>query len=199
MRPAFQCPASMRPHVEKVLRGEYDVPGAPVPALVLDIGANVGAFALWAKRRWPSAYIICYEPEPENCRLLRANIEGNARLEECAVICDGSLRLYEGRSNCGEHSLFPGEEQGKEFERSVVGVGPHRLARCDFLKLDVEGAELAILLGYPHLAGVQAIALEWHSEDLRTLIRHYLTSKGFALVEDKPWRPDRGIMKWRRV
>jgi hypothetical protein len=40
------CPPSMVVHVQRVLRGEYDVPYEHPGPVVLDIGANIGAFAI---------------------------------------------------------------------------------------------------------------------------------------------------------
>jgi len=32
---------------------------------VIDVGANQGQFAVYARIRWPSARLICFEPPPE--------------------------------------------------------------------------------------------------------------------------------------
>jgi len=195
----FQCPESMRVHAKKVLAGEYDVPGIAAPRTVLDIGANVGAFAVWVHRKWPEAHVTCYEPDADNCALLCANTANTGfGCVEAAVYCGGKLNLFRGIENCGEHSLVRGCDQSPEYV-TVVGVDPADLPRCDFLKVDTEGAELVIVTSYPHLAGVQAIALEWHSEDHRWMLRKFLMAKGFAIVSDEAWHPIRGVMKARRT
>ena len=50
--------------------------------VILDIGANIGAFALWAIGRWPGCRLHCYEPLPANFDMLRQNLahlEGRPR------------------------------------------------------------------------------------------------------------------------
>ena len=54
---------------------EYDIPGLELETpFVLDIGANIGAFACWALERWPGAEVNCYEPVPANFDMLRQNV-----------------------------------------------------------------------------------------------------------------------------
>ncbi len=195
-RPQFRCPASMLPHARKVLAGEYEVPGAPAPAHVLDIGANVGAFSVWAARTWPHAVIHAYEPHPDNVALLVANA-AHALVTPAAVFAQGRLVLHEGLSNCGEHSLWRGAEQS-DRTREVDGVSPSFLPPAQFVKLDTEGAELAILCGYRHLAGVQAIALETHGARDARAIRAVLEFDGLTLVSEEKWRADRSVQKWLR-
>ena len=38
---------------------------------VVDVGANVGQFARWARRLFPDAALFCFEPQPEVCQELR--------------------------------------------------------------------------------------------------------------------------------
>jgi FkbM family methyltransferase len=65
-----------------VFDGEYDVPYDKPDMVILDIGANIGSFAVWAKYRWPSSTIHCYEPISVNYELLLQNVA-----EKEKVIC----------------------------------------------------------------------------------------------------------------
>ena len=72
---------------------EYDVPGLefPQPPLVIDLGANIGAFAAFARERWPGAHVVCFEPHPENQAVLVENAkamggEGKLRVDRRAVM-----------------------------------------------------------------------------------------------------------------
>ena len=73
-KPSFYCEEAMRPHVARVFEGEYEVTMSPelVKPRILDIGANLGAFAIWASKRWPGASFICFEPHPTTYKLLLA-------------------------------------------------------------------------------------------------------------------------------
>ncbi|HEX2268635.1 MAG TPA: FkbM family methyltransferase, partial [Pyrinomonadaceae bacterium] len=51
--------------------------------VVFDVGANIGLFTLFARRKCPTAQIYSFEPLPPNFELLRANVtrhNANARL-----------------------------------------------------------------------------------------------------------------------
>ncbi len=73
------APASMSPHINKVLQGEYDVAYTATAPIVVDVGANVGSFAVWALHRWPDSIVHCYEPVPSNFDLLRRNLAARWR------------------------------------------------------------------------------------------------------------------------
>ncbi|GAA1887226.1 FkbM family methyltransferase [Streptantibioticus ferralitis] len=49
----------------------FDLSQAPV---VVDVGAGIGLFSLFVKRRYPQARVIAFEPVPGNVRLLRRNL-----------------------------------------------------------------------------------------------------------------------------
>lgn len=190
----------MQPHCAEVFRGCYDVPGLTLSAgaRVLDIGANVGAFAVWAAARWPGCEIHCYEPHPENAKLLRQNARAipNCTTYELAVTdTPGVATLWDGANNCGEASLHRGYEQTDQ-SRPVDTVRPGALPDCDVLKVDTEGCEVEILKGRP--TSSRAIMLEWHHPGDRWEIGGLLTARGYTCVRDDVRRKDRGIMCWTR-
>jgi len=192
---ALQCPESMRPHVQSVLSGEYDI-GYNKPApIILDLGANIGSFAVWASRRWPRSFIHCYEPLPENFAALTANLaplKGQVALNNWAIGAPGQRKLFLGRNNCGEASFFDLGEQRPEFV-VVEAKAPTTLPKADILKLDTEGAEVEILSALPEL-GFDLILLEYHSEENRrstdALLRDYVLSGGHVRC------PHRGVLKY---
>jgi len=195
----------MRPHAEKVLRGEYDVPGLKFhgPPVVLDIGANVGAFAIWALRRWPGAKLICYEPHPLNFEMLKQNVPG-AELHQIAIApgssTNGDLHLYDGKNNCGEASVTKGDEQADTYH-VVPYIPPSLLPLCNVLKVDTEGCELYIIRAYLTKwarSGPRAVMFEWHRSSDRWEIAGILAASEFECVTDMMSRPDRGVMCWQR-
>jgi len=195
----LDCPASMRPHILKVLQGEYDIPNLHLPGtspVILDIGANVGAFALWALHRWPLARITCYEPHPDNFALLQKNLPRGPTLVPVAVWhSHGQMFLHDGLFNCGEASLV--DVGGSAPSGQLVPViAASSLPRCDILKIDTEGAELPILQSYPHLPRATAIMLEWHSPADRAAIAGILQHAGFTCIADDAETINRGVQKW---
>jgi FkbM family methyltransferase len=125
---------------------------------VVDIGANIGIFSLQASRLvGPEGRVYAFEPSPrEFVRLLR-HIELN-ECENVVPIASGisetvqdSLFHLAWLGNTGQNSLFRPET----VERTVrCGFGPlgaflpeEILPRIKVIKIDVEGAEAAVLRG----------------------------------------------------
>jgi FkbM family methyltransferase len=199
----LQQPENMKPHTDKVLAGEYDIPGLELPAgsLILDIGANVGAFTLWARKRWPQCRgVKGYEMSHQTRKLYALNTGQQA---ERAVTADGRMiKYFTGKNNCGETSIHDLGEQntpkGRRYDS--ITLSAKELPWGTFLKLDTEGCELEILQAYPHLHLVWGVALEWHrAEDVKPLAELFKAA-GFTHMEATPTRPDksRGIMKVAR-
>ena len=54
-------------------------------ATVIDVGANKGQFAVYARIRWPNARLICFEPLPNpRAKLVRVT-GGQAEIHDCAL------------------------------------------------------------------------------------------------------------------
>lgn len=202
-------PPTMRPHVARVLAGEYGLPPGfeltierPV---VLDLGANVGAFTHWAKAKWPRAVVYAYEPLPENFGALALNTTEllDVELVRAAVTEGGEpMRpLYRGRNNCGEASLERGDEQSGESVL-VPCISAALLPACDVMKLDLEGYERRVLATYL-LATVPAswptvVMLEWHDAAERWRIGAMLATDGYECVKDAVTSRHRGVQVWVR-
>ena len=143
---------------------------------VVDVGTNVGAFAVYAAQR-TRGRVLAIEPHPDNAESLRRNLRANgaagAEVEECAVAdAAGVLPLFLGRSGT-THQLFGADHAQATGESLPVRVATlpqllakHGIERVDFLKLDCEGAEGRILPALPDalFAGIRAIALEFHDD-----------------------------------
>lgn len=203
--PGFECPPGMHPHVARVFAGEYDVDvDFDAPPSILDIGANVGAFAVWAATRWDTEDIQCYEPHPDTFRTLCRNIQKRSqrvRLHNVAVVGgnwvapDGKLLLYPGLNNCGEASLYDLGEQNIA-EPVTVDIAPAAtLPRADIVKLDTEGAELDILRSYD-LADTSAVLLEYHRQDDLVPLLELLHGADFDLVGGTVYGATRGVLKF---
>jgi FkbM family methyltransferase len=134
------------------------------PTHIFDVGANVGNYANDLRRRYPKARISCFEPVPDNFKELNKNTE-NLNIDKYNFgFSDqkAELKLYSG-SNIKDGSMatlypecfdsifqFVGEvDQGTtcKFETLDDFTLQNQIENIDFLKIDVEGHELSVLLG----------------------------------------------------
>lgn len=189
----------MKPHVIRVLQGEYETgTDFAAPPVVLDIGANVGAFALWAMKRWPGAQVTCYEPHPENLAMLWRNVGEHCRLQWGAVGGSAAERvlLLDGLHNCGEASTKNiGEQEGPGLP--VPALRASSLPKCDVAKLDTEGAELDILVAWTEDMP-ELLLLEAHGEKDHGELTALLVSRDYKLIKETQTMPHRWTMGFRR-
>jgi FkbM family methyltransferase len=137
----------------------------PRDGVVLDIGANIGAFALPLAAVADRGTIHCFEPASATAARLRRNIElngiDNIVVNECGVSDHaGPMSIWipetrwKGRLyNTGMSSRYVGKGRQGWREESVRCIRlddyltAHELRRIDAIKLDVEGGELDVLAG----------------------------------------------------
>lgn len=200
----FYGPLLSSDHCRDVLAGSYDVPFMPKDApVILDIGANVGAFARWAALRWPGSKIHCYEPAPENFKKLRRTVAdiGTAEVlthNEAVADAQGVAKLTIGGLNCGEFSICYNESiKGETVDVDVIAAKD--LPKADILKIDAEGAEHAILHGLKEagrLGEFSAIMLEYHSAFIRDDLTKLLQEAGLQEIGHKVFGEHRGEIKY---
>ena len=190
----MQTPDNMVPHIEKIFKGEYDIPYENPNPVILDIGGNVGGFCLWANKRWKNSKIYSYEPIKKNFDLLKLNTKDieNIMVMNLAI---GSKteqrRMYYGAHNVGECSFQQGAEQIEEGE-DVSVVAASLLPKADIVKIDTEGAEIEILENMVIKPDVYLI--EYHSAYNRRKIDNILHD--YTLVAADIANANYGIVKY---
>lgn len=183
-----------------MLGGEYDYAVVPdhLPVRhVLDIGANVGAFACWAYKRY-GVFIDCYEPLPGAALLCRDNAPPGCVVHEVAVTTQpGPVKLYVG-SDWGFTSQDPtlNPRSGEVVEVPVLD--PRELPPTDVIKVDIEGGEIDVLENYPHLHKVAACMFEWHREQDRSQLEAICTRAGLRLFKSVHDCVSMGLQVWVR-
>jgi FkbM family methyltransferase len=181
---------------------EFQTPSAS--PRILDCGANVGLASLFFKRRYPAARITSYEADPSLFAIARANLSANGALD--VEIVNAALWTSAGRVTFRAEGTDSGMIEGLAgtVDGSAVDVPSLRLhdvlaaERIDLLKLDIEGAEGAVLADCEAvLDRVTAIVMDLHEFDpcVRQAPRvlELLTRAGFVYAVDEfvpqPWRP----------
>jgi FkbM family methyltransferase len=128
---------------------------------VLDIGANIGLFAIAARHHFPAATIHCYEPNPllekylsAHCSAVRADYRMQAIGAKAGRI---ALRLGDGSWSSVSEERPDGPISQLSFADAVT-----RLAFVDVLKLDCEGAEWDIFFDRIPWTRVRSLVMEYH-------------------------------------
>jgi FkbM family methyltransferase len=147
-----------------VIFGRLDYGRVPDEAVVLDIGANIGAFAVYAAEQ--GAHVYSFEPEPSNYSLLLRNVPPSVKTFEAAVTGRVERRSLFVRSSPA-HSLYDPRSEEDSLMVDCVSLGAAMegcgLHEVDLLKLDAEGSEYEILYGGAEaLSAVKEIRMEYH-------------------------------------
>ncbi len=124
--------------------------------IACDIGANIGTYTVpLARLVGPAGHVIAFEPNRPTCACLRQNIRQN-RLSNVTLLRAaagpeaGTAGLVVTADNLGEvHLAPPGDAENTRVTVTTVDaeVSRLRLHRVDYIKIDVEGFELAALRG----------------------------------------------------
>lgn len=170
--------------------------------VIVDIGANVGAFSALAHERNPNARIIAVEACAENIPVLRANVGEFATVIHAACCYyAGPIALantcFEGGVNSGGSFVLtdpeaqrPGLADYYRFDDRALPkitleqiMEQHNLDRIDVLKLDCEGSEFSILEGTTSLDRIEQMVGEWHGVDrFDAMCTRIMRGAGFHLT-----------------
>ena len=205
---SIECPESMLAPIEYVFRGEYESHHDGTGLDILDIGANVGSFALWAERRWPGSRIRSFEPNPGTFALLQRNTSGHSGISATnAALFPGGIKRakffarFDGDGEAGleayAHDTFVETAEGTTFDVDVVD--PTTLSSADIVKIDIEGGEAEVLAALD-LSRTVLVLAEFQNRKNREGMRATLIANGFvALVdEEAPWDPILDFRDYRR-
>jgi FkbM family methyltransferase len=125
--------------------------------IVLDCGADIGTFTRSALDRG-AATVVAIEPSPDKAPCLRRNFAKEIEAGRVILVHkgvwneEGSLKLY-GDTMVEHHNGVGIEVPLTTIDKIVAELG---LARVDFIKMDIEGAEK------PALAGGAATIKKFH-------------------------------------
>ena len=133
---------------------------------VLDIGANIGYTAtVLARSIKPNRKVFAFEPEPFNFRILeqtalQPEFQGKIIPMRCAVGAEnGTIDLWINPSHHGDHrviteqfrSVHPGSTTGVSAPLvSIDSFLQNEQGSVSFIKIDVQGYELAVCQGMQH-------------------------------------------------
>ncbi len=164
---------------------------------IIDIGAGIGEYTLYAAVMQPSSRVFAFEPYPESFALMQENLRLNTitnvqTFNKAIGAASGELLLD---LTSGEPLQFQSHGTNAVHVKNSLSVNSLslvdaltelKLESCDLLKLDCEGAEYSILFAVPQsvLEHIRHIVMEYHDDSTQynhTDMVRFLMERGFAV------------------
>lgn len=159
--------------------------------IVVDLGGNIGVFNRWAYSQGASK-VISFEPDKRYFELLSMNSDERSILFNAAISNEiGTIDLYESTHLGGSNIFGSNSNDINHYKVRTYTLNylfeTGLIDGIDFLKIDIEGAEILALEGISdeNLMKVKNISMEYHhahlnfDDDLRQRIITRLISLGF--------------------
>jgi FkbM family methyltransferase len=176
---------------------ERDLPRCEEDWTIIDIGAGLGDFSVYAAWQHPDRKIAAFEPFHESFDLLQENLRlnsiQNVQVFPFAVGArSGPMQLQTATGVAVQHSTASAGAADPAASLPVEGVtleGALQKAgftRCNFLKVDCEGGEYDIFFHTPEetLRKIDRIAMEYHdgcTPHSHTELADFLRGHGFSV------------------
>jgi FkbM family methyltransferase len=169
---------------------------SPTPRII-DCGANIGLSVLYLKTLYPNADITAFEPDPHIFSLLSSNLQAfgvtDVVLENKALWTEDTVLQFSSAGSLGGKLI----DNASPPKIDTIPVRTAKLTRwlqnrTDFLKLDIEGAEVDVLQSCADvLSNVDNLFVEYHSlpskpQQLDILIS-LLRKAGFRIYIKEAW------------
>ena len=156
--------------------------------VVVDIGAHIGVFTVFSAKS-ANCSIYSYEPRPDNFELLLENVSIN-NVTDCVKTFQFAVGGISGNLNFSMDAQGLGRISRANDNDIIVRtitlkeiMDSNNLLKIDFLKIDVEGEELDMLLNLPteYFSRIDRISMESHTETITSKLTSYLSRNGFSV------------------
>lgn len=169
--------------------------------LIIDCGANIGMGCLYFKKGFPQAKILAYEADPPIANLLEKNMQVNqlkniSVFQKAVWIDDQGMSFF---SDGADGGTFYGKDNGHKVPTVRLRDMLLQQERVDFLKIDIEGAETAVIKDCNEaLQCVEHLYVEYHSlvgreQDLSELLR-VLEKNSFRYIISSLYKQDHPLI-----
>lgn len=136
---------------------------------VVDAGANIGVFALFAALHGAER-VVAVEPEPDNAIILAANIAASPQVSH------RSVALWNEKGHVSMAPSQGGTQVNADGPLTIPSLAladlfaEESISECSILKMDIEGSEYMVLSATPSdlLARVHYLTMEFHATDAAT-------------------------------
>jgi FkbM family methyltransferase len=165
-----------------------------------DLGANIGFFTLLAaKLVGPSGCVVSFEADPEIAARLRENVSRNnfswVTVEQKAIWSEPSLVTFLRMDPAispdrGQGHVIPNAISPNAIPIEAVSLDAYtsKNSAPQFIKCDVEGAEVEVFRGARRLLGEKrpSILCELHGNEIRRIVLQDLSALGYRCHDCDP-------------
>ncbi len=127
---------------------DFNVQMSERPSFLLDLGANIGLFAIKLKALFPEIRIACVEPDTQNFEVLQLNTQALDDIHNYQkAIWHKQEKLFINDNEGGNWGKTVHKEQVNPAAETVETITIDQILddlnekRIDILKMDIEGAE----------------------------------------------------------
>ena len=148
---------------------------------IIDIGANIGIFSMWANEIYPNAKIKCFEPVPSTFNDLKENMDNNKnkkfevfnygigkKTEQCRIYSRRQDFSPDFRVGIFEDEIFINNYETAQLYSVDDFLSKLKVNYNTLLKIDCEGGEFAFFetqKGIDFLKSVKTVIMEVHCWD----------------------------------
>ncbi|GEM_PF-2855266 len=156
---------------ETILDDDYALMTLPSPNYILDVGAAIGDFSIFAGQLFPQATIIGFEPTPHTYALFKKNIAENLHNNISAIHTaigtqkEYTISISNHNVKSSAHTTTNSPKKQQTITIPATPLDTFITREVDLIKIDCEGAELDILLSIRNesFAKIKNIVLEYHN------------------------------------
>ncbi|MHA4811978.1 FkbM family methyltransferase [Flavitalea flava] len=170
---------------------------------IIDCGSYIGTSILYFKVNYPNAIVTGFEPDPSNYTLLKRNLDNwafnDTHVFNAAIWINNDSISFTSSGNMGSKIEMGTNLPDGNGKVKCVRLSELLNEEIDFLKVDIEGAELPVLRDCSdNLKNVRNLFIEYHgkysklselNEILDILLRNdfkYYIKEG-SVVHPKPF------------
>ena len=190
---------------ECIIRDDYQLRklNPPKNSVIIDIGSHIGSFSIIASKKYTDSKIFSFEPSPNNYSLLKKNMNlnktKNVKIFNKAVTSHTKgIEIFFNPLNSALNTMYGKNGKSARIPSTTLKniFTKNKIRKCNFLKMDCEGAEYDIILNTPVsvLKKIDTMVIEYHNPEYfgikekkytpKNLINH-LKESGFMCKVDQ--------------
>jgi len=177
---------------------------------IIDCGSYIGTSLLYFKINYPQAIVTGYEPDASNFSLLDMNLKNwnfaDLNVVNAAIWVNNESVSFESEGNMSSRITAGSNDVSQKLVK-CVRLRDLLEEQVDFLKIDIEGAELEVLKDCSDkLHNVKNLFVEYHgkydsanklNEILDILVKNnfkYYIKEGSCIYENPLWEKDKVML-----